>query len=653
MPSVSYRPDWQRALIVLSAAFLVYVIVEALYQARVIFIPLALAIFLTFVLSPLVTLLQRHGVWRKPAVIIVVACAVLIAGGVTWVIADQTTSLLQTMAQKENAERITAKVERIRGWIAGSGESELGQLIDDLEQAVTAPGERTINRGLGAIAGGPVYAVASRSTSSSRNGGSSGSPPPVVVTTQGPAWMAQIESLITPLAEVVGQLAFAFILLVFMLLKKEDMRNRVLRLVGQGKVTTATKAVDDASRRVSRYLLMQLTINAMFGVAACLGLYLIGVKYALLWGFVGFLMRYVPYAGTWLGLLPPTLYAFALMDELWQPLAVIALFLSLEAICNNIFEPWLYGTSLGMSEVAQLVAAGFWAYLWGPIGLILSGPLTTCLMVLGKYVPSLKFLDVLLGREPPLTPGIMVFQRLAARDEDEASRIVHEHAAEHEVAKVFDDVVREALTQTRIAVDEGDFDTEDEKYILQSLSEIIEDVGDEAIRRTANATTSIPPDERVRILACPAQGEADRVGLEMLGVLLKPELWEIQISSAATLTSELMNIVEEFKPSVVCIGSLPSGSLSHTRYLCKRLKRRFPDLKVVVGRWGQTEGLDEAKQTLIETGVDEVYHSFAEARQQLNSWLPVLQAQQMGDDVESQNKGKSDRTPELVGMERA
>ena len=215
----------------------------------------------------------------------------------------------------------------------------------------------------------------------------------------------RLEGFISPAVEVFGQAGFAALLAVFMLLKKEDLRNRLIRLTGETQITTATKAMDDASKRISRYLFTQLVINAVFGVLITLALFILGVKYALLWGFLASVMRYVPYLGTWVGLIPPVVFSLATTTGWWQPLAVILVYGSLEVIANNVFEPWLYGTSLGMSEVAQLVAAGFWSMLWGPIGLILSGPLTTCLLVLGKYVPALKFLDVLLGKEPPLTPA--------------------------------------------------------------------------------------------------------------------------------------------------------------------------------------------------------------------------------------------------------
>jgi hypothetical protein len=289
--------------------------------------------------------------------------------------------------------------------------------------------------------------------------------------------------------------------------------------------------------------------------------------------------------------------------------------------------------------------------LWGPVGLILSGPLTTCLLVLGKYVPALKFLDVLLGKEPPLTPGVALYQRLTARDQDEASRIVHKQAEERDLAEVFDTVVAEALTLTKTAADQGELDAEDEKYILGTMLEIVEDVSDDVLRPVPGTT---PGDaERTRILLCPADDEADRVALKMLTDLLGSEAWEAEVSAVGTLTSELIARVDELKPTAVCISSLPPGGLAHTRYLCKRLKQRFADLKVVVGRWGQQEGFEEANQELSAAGADEVYLTLGQARRQLNGWLPVLQSRQSEDGTDSPADGKSDGHQALVGTGRA
>ena len=249
-------------------------------------------------------------------------------------------------------------------------------------------------------------------------------PTAVVLEPESPTWLARLPALLSSLLETLGGLALALVLVVFMLLKREDLRNRLIRLVSHGQITVMTKALDDAGQRISRFLLMQLIVNATVGLSVGLGLLAIGVQYAFLWGFVAAVFRYIPYIGVWIAALSPIILSLAMFEGWVQPLLVIGLFLTIELLASNVAEPRLYGRSIGVSEVALLVAAAFWAFLWGPIGLILSSPLTVCLVVLGKYVPQLKFLDVLLGDEPPLDAHVTFYQRLLARDQDEATQLV-------------------------------------------------------------------------------------------------------------------------------------------------------------------------------------------------------------------------------------
>jgi hypothetical protein len=428
--------------------------------------------------------------------------------------------------------------------------------------------------------------------------------------------------------ELLGQIGFAFILSVFMLLKKEDLRNRIIRLTGDTRVTTTTKATDDASKRISRYLFMQLLINSAFGVLITVVLLAIGVDYALLWGFIASLMRYVPYIGTYLGLLPPLVFTMALSDGWWQPLTVLALYAGLEIICNNVFEPWLYGTSMGLSEVAQLVAAAFWAFLWGPIGLILSGPLTVCLLVLGKYVPRFEFFEVLLGDEPALAPDVRLYQRLTARDQDEATEVAREELKKGSAEEVFDKILVPALTYARRDFDQGDLAREDLQNILESMREITDDVVEHRLIPEGGSGDDEPGADKVRILCVPARDEADEVALDMLKGLLDPAKWEVEVSPVERLTSEVVAIAGKSRPGAIVIGSLPPGGLAHTRYLCKRISQQFPDVRVAVGRWGVGEQADENRAQLGPVGATHVATSLTEMSQHLRGWRSALRAQQ-------------------------
>jgi predicted PurR-regulated permease PerM len=596
VPGTTQR-DWMRAIVILTATVVFLTVVAALYWARTIFLPIALAIYVSFVLGPVVARLQRLGLGRGPAVILTVTLAVATTALVTLLITQQIAGLAETLPDR--AQNIKDKLMSVKKMVVPDGPSRFGKMIDDLSEVIgTAPPP-------------PVD-----------------QPTPTVIVPQSPSWMSQLEALVSPLVEMLAQGAFAFILAVFMLLKKADLRNRVVRLIGHGRVTTTTKAIDDASKRISRYLLMQLIINSACGLVISLVLFAIGVQYALLWGFIAFLMRYVPYLGTWIGLIPPVVFSLAMSEGWWQPLTVLATFLIVEAICNNIFEPWLFGKSMGLSEVAQLVAAGFWTFLWGPVGLILSGPLTVCLLVLGRYVPRFEFLAVLLGDEEALEPRLAFYQRLAARDQDEAASVAQERAKLTSRDAVYDDLFIPALSLAKGDLEERELSPSDVEFITAAVLETAEDVEEsEAPEKAVESDVEV---RKVRVLACPARDQLDRAAVELFALSLDPRKWEVQVTAVETLTSELLRQVEEEQPAVVCIGSLPPGGLAHTRYLCKRLRAKFPALKIVVGRWGQTVEAKDAKDGESEpfavAGADEVDLTLAETKQILQSWHPVLSA---------------------------
>jgi predicted PurR-regulated permease PerM len=589
MAQRGYAQEWQRALIVLSGSTVAALTVSVLYWARSIFIPLALAIFLTFVFSPVVAWFERRRIGRTASVIVVVTLGLLTTAGLGAVLISQISSLSDTLVDKKDA--IVRKLTDAKTAILGEGQSQFGKLIDDVAQVFNPKPSGTVADGAA----------------------TPGAPPPTVIQTPGPSWMGQLESFASPAVELIGQTAFAFLLTVFMLLKREDLRNRMIRLTGHGKVTTTTKAVDDASRRVSRFLFTQLLLNAGFAAVILAGLLIMGVKYAVLWAVIAFVMRYVPYVGTWIGVVPPALYALAVGDGWGLTVGVAALYLGLELICNNVFEPLLYGPSMGLSEVAQLVAAGCWGFLWGPIGLILSGPLTVCLLVLGKHVTRFQFLDVLLGDEPVLPERVAFYQRLAARDQDEASQIaLATGGTDSDPAEVYDKVLVPALCLARRDHEERDLSDEGLGFVTRATREIGEEV---ALARPA--VTIAGDARRVRVLVAPARDEIDQAAAELLGRLLDPGRWDAEVVTDELLAAELLARIERTDPAAVVIASLPPGGVAHTRYLVTRIKARFPDLKLVVGRWGRGEDFPDDAQA---GGADWVDYTLADTRKRLAEW---------------------------------
>jgi predicted PurR-regulated permease PerM/methylmalonyl-CoA mutase cobalamin-binding subunit len=597
MARMATRPDAQRALNALAGMGVIAFVAFALYWAQAILLPLALAVFLTFLLSPLALWLQRRGLGRVPSVLLAVLATALVCLAVGLLVGHQLLQLTRTLPDHE--DRINEKLTAIKEWLAPAEGSRLGGFVQSVSETLSGPPP---------AAPGPDQ--------------------PQAVVVASPSWATRAQQYLSPAAEAIGQAAFTFVLVLFMLLKREDLRNRVIRLIGQGRVTTTTKAVDEASQRISRYLFVQFALNASFGVAITLGLLLMRVQYAPLWGFIAFLMRYVPYIGTWIGVIPPVLFTFAVSEGWVKPVLVAALFLGLEALCNNFFEPVLYGKSLGLSEVAQLVAAAFWAFLWGPVGLILSGPLTTCLLVVGKYVPQWQFLTVLLGDEPVLSPRVAFYQRLAARDQDEAAEIVEKELEERPAEKVFDDVVIPALAAARRDVRTGRLSEDDLAHLTAAVREVAEEVAEfkPADTAVADAAASAGAAARVRALLVPAKDGVDDAATQLLVRLLDPADWDVATAAVETLTSELLDRIAADEPAAVVIVSLPPGGLTHTRYLCKRIRQRFPDVKVVVCRWtppgddGEPAGAD----ALRAAGADEVTTSLESTQTFLHGWRAVF-----------------------------
>jgi predicted PurR-regulated permease PerM len=595
--------DWQRSLVILAATVLTVTIIAALYWAKSIFVPVALAIFLAFVLYPPVMWLQHRGLGRTGAVIVMVGAVVLVAIGIGIGVAHQFVSLANTLPDRRDA--IMAKVAAARSWVVGDGNSRFAQLVDEVADVIDPK-------------------PANQQT--------------VVLEPPSPGLATRLDRFVSPVSEMLAQGAFTFILTVFILIRREDLRNRLIRLLGDGKVTTTTHAVDDATRRISRYLLVQLMINSGFGLIIALGLFLLQVDYALVWGFVAALMRYVPYIGTWIGLIPPVLFSFATAPA-WgggwgQPLAVLALFIGLELVCNNVLEPWLYGSSMGLSEVAQLIAAGFWAFLWGPIGLILSGPLTACLLVLGKHVRRFEFLEVLLGDAPALSPQIAFYQRLAARDQDEAADIALELAAREGPDAALENVVVPALCLARRDLIDGDLDPAAFQFAIRATREIADEVGE-----LRDVREEQPDATRVRVLIVPSRDEAEHAAADILAGALDPARWETQVTGDEKLASELVPAIQEFRAAVVVLAALPPGGLAHCRYLVGRIRAKCPTVQIVIGRWG-ADGTQALEGSEVIKGVEGIDYSLSATRKRLAELHPVLASE-----LSQPAKPASRRTP--------
>jgi predicted PurR-regulated permease PerM len=554
-------------------------ITAALYWARAILIPVALAILLAFLLTPVVVALQRRGLGRVLSVILVAVLAFAFLGGISWVVGRQFVALINDLPSYE--DNIKRKIADIRSASKGAFFEKAQKTVEEIEKELQE----------------------SEQPAAKKN-----KPIPVVV--QPPSMIWRVPVLLEPLATA----GLVIVLVLFMLLDRGDLRNRFIRLVGYGRLTVTTKALDEAGKRISRYLLMHSLLNGSQGLVLGIGLWLIGLPYALLWGVLTALLRFIPYAGPVVAALFPSFLSLTVFPGWQQPLMVIGLILLLELISNMIMEPLLYGRTAGVSEVLLMVAIAFWTWLWGPIGLLLATPLTVSLGVLGRYVPQLEFLGVLLSDEPALETHTSYYQRLVARDQDEAEDLLEEYLQTHTLAEACDAVLVPALHAAKKDLIRGNLSDEDMLFIVQTTHDIVEDMSSHTPQQTLPETTEATatdldhhsaPLPKVQVVGCPARDQADELALFMLQQLLDPRHFEFELLPATMLVSEIIAFLDQQQPGgLLCLGILAPGGMAQARYLCKRLRARDAETKIVVGRWGLAQHNENSENLLLAAGAD-------------------------------------------------
>jgi predicted PurR-regulated permease PerM len=610
MSAPSDRLNFLRPFVLLSS---LGIVLALLYFGRAVLIPLALSVLLTFLLAPVVTALQRRGLPRIPAVVFVVACAFVIFAAIGWIVVLQATTLVDDLPLYQ--ANLDEKIAMLRSMSEGGLVEKIQVAVDRIRERFEEPPD-------------PESAAALEALKEIE-----GKPQPVEIVEPDEVFnLAAVWALAAPLLEPIATAALVMVLVIFLLIRREDMRDRLISLVGHGRLTLTTKALDEAGYRISRYLLMQLIINSSFGASVAFGLFLIGVPYAALWGFLAAVLRYIPYLGPWLAAILPLALSILVTRGWATPLTVMGLFVVLEVVNNMFLEPWLYGRNVGVSDAAAIVAVAFWTWLWGPIGLVLAFPLTVCLVVIGRYVPFLRFLDVLLSDQPALDPHVGFYQRLLARDEDEASDIAEEKLKQSSLAEVYDDVLTPALSYGRRDRANDLIDDHEQRTMLAAISEIASELAEQS-RSTEAPSNSEPAAEAdlpaIGVLACPARDEADETALHLLAQTIDAEKCTLEVIAPSLLATEVAALVNRKQFKLVCIGALPPGGLAHARYLCKRLRISCPDTKIVVGRWGLKAPLDKNREQLAAAGADYVGFSLSETRNQILSLLPLMVAKQV------------------------
>jgi predicted PurR-regulated permease PerM len=549
--------DWPVSALVAARLISFAVICAALYFGQAVFEPLVLAALVTFLLGPLVTRLDRLRVPRVVGVLIVMTLVGGSIGGLGYVVGGQLRSFAAELPT--HRQNIRGKIRELVSLTRGGAIENVQETIEDISEAVED---------------------------------SAGATPPGVPREDQPIRVAvdQVPPLFgnaqrfAPLLGAVGTFALTLLLAIFMLINREELRNRLVSISGRPSLPVATKAFADAGARISRYLLMQFIINASMGLAVGLGLYFIGVPYAALWGLAAGLLRYIPYVGPWIAALLPITVSLVTVPG-WQQVAlVVGLFVVLELLSNNVMEPLLYGHSVGLSSLAVIVAAIFWTWLWGAVGLVIATPITACLVVLSTYVPQLGAIGRLLGEQPALKPHEALYQRLLARDLDEAGSIVtrcrDEHSLDAACELVLDAVLafKRDLQASRVSADDG-------AIVIDALRGMIDEL------RTSDVDVPYDPKAGppVLLMGLPGRDPLDSLVLELTRVVLRDEPATLEVLPADMMVGEAMAAIEAKAPAAVVVPSLPPAGLTPARHLCMRLHARIPALPLVAARLGDPE----------------------------------------------------------------
>jgi len=610
-------------LVVLAGVILI------LYFARAVLIPLAFALALTFLLSPLVEWLQKLRLHRLSAVALAILLALAVLLGLGSVVGRQLLQVANDLPKyrmniHNKIEALHYRPDSALGR-AAEGLNEIGAEFAEPEPSTAAP----------AAAPSPEKNVRAGSNNTTAP---PAAPLPVQIVTLPTNGFESLREVLVPLVRPLGMTGMVLIFTVFILIKQEDLRNRLLRLAGVAQLHAMTLALNDAARRVSRYLGSQLLVNSCYGVCFGTGLFLIGIPSAPLWGILAGVLRMVPYAGALTAMAFPCVLALAVFDGWGPPVLVILLYVLLEFIAANVVEPWLYGARTGISALALLVTTVFWTILWGWAGLILAIPLTVCVIVVGRYFPRLSFLHILLGDETALSLEAQFYQRLLALDQDDARTIALNFLKDHSLAELYDQVLIPALMLSEQDRHKGALDERRESFLFLSFSEIVSESAVYrpagmaprarlfrsqrafAARPEARTGPAAPEPAAVRIFCFAANDQADEITSSMLAQLLERSGFGVVSLPASTVVEQLLTHVPPEPNDVICISALPPFAFAQACALCQRIRIQLPDIRILAGIWGFPGEMEKALERFGSVLPNRVVVSLTQAVEQIGAW---------------------------------
>jgi predicted PurR-regulated permease PerM len=426
-----------------------------------------------------------------------------------------------------------------------------------------------------------------------------------------------------PLLSAGGSIAAVFLLVIFFLIYKTEIRDRVIRLAGDAQVNVTTQAITEATRGVSHFLFLQAIVNTSYGIVFGAVLFGLGVPGAFLWGFLAAVLRFVPYLGPITAGALPILLSLAVFPGWNKPIMVAGFIIGLEIVLNNLVEPIVYGRRTGLSPLAVVLAAVFWAWMWGGIGLILAVPLTVCLVSLGKYAPSLRFLTIALGDEPALDPKVQVYHRLLGRLQVEATELLEKEMADAKsLSEFYDSVLLPVLRMAETDIQIGKLDDGMAAYLIVALREIVDDLADSA--QWERGKENPPEPLRASVLCLPAGSKADELSAHMLAQVLTLQGRPAKALGLDYLADKTMETVKSEGADLLVICTTPPSNLIRARYLYKRLRRRFGDIAVVQGVWGGGDARPHDPR-IVPDGKATLVFSFVEAENAVGD-LPKQEA---------------------------
>jgi predicted PurR-regulated permease PerM len=614
-----HRPITSLPESALNKVLIAVVVVAALYFGREVLVPIALAVLLTFVLAPLVRLLQRWYFPRIVAVVLVALIAFAAIFGLGALMVSQVSQLAGNLPGYQST--LAEKIQSLQGVAGGTGTLErASEVLQDLSKEIDKPKN----------AASPNSLAKNEITDK---------PIPVEIKQPDPGALQTLVALITPLIHPLTTTGIVAVFVVFILMQRQDLRNRLVRLAGAQDLQRTTAALDDAGQRLSRLFLTQLALNACFGCVIGAGLWIIGVPSAPLWGMLAMIMRFVPYIGGLISAIFPLVLAAAVGPGWTMVLETAALFLVTETIVGQAVEPLVYGQSTGLSPVAVIVSAAFWTWLWGPVGLILATPLSMCLVVVGRHVDRLEFLEVMFGDRPPLTPAELIYQRMLANDPIEAAEQARMFLKEKPLIEYYDEILLEGLKLAEADSKRGLLNDERMHRIRDAVAEIVDDLDGHKDNVELIEQGDIEP-ERESPLA--QLGKAE--GMREIAVL--PERWQnghpvlcipgagLLDEAAAILVAQLVErrgigaraeqpealslsrilSLETKNVALICLCYVGSATSAQVGYAIRRIRRKASDVFILVSLFGNNEsieglvqqgGVSVALQSL-NTTVDEI-----------------------------------------------